>query len=578
MTIKAQIKERTIYPIWNIEVPQTPPRSRLFKLEPIGIGTDVVESLTSYTARLAAEHCTSPYKLLSNEVLALMERDTFPSLKSRGCLAKRLNGLQTLTDLVIASFERLTLRDDLRHMTLFNWRNILSHSSLLRGNRAWCAFCYEECLSDSKVIYDPLVWAIKIITVCLKHNERLCEICPKCMRQLSFLDSYYVPGYCSQCHAWLGAANKAYLNLKSFKGVEQTELCRQAQLALPVSELLSCSPKIKSIPTPESFIANLADAIAKKASHNINFFADLVGVWSGSIRRLLMWETKLRLEVLCQLCSRLNATPLELLLDGGNSIAFRDRHLLFERDIPVVKEASPWEEVEGMLRLALKESPPPSMEAVARQMGYHPRKVKNHYPELCQQLIDRYREHQRNKRPPQKKIISALKAALQEEPPPSLQRVFRRLGCKDTGYYYYVNYEDLCFAVAKRYKAYRNKPFNKGKDHKRLKAALNEEPPPSFSEVARRLDHKRDFVRRKFPELSKMIASRYLHYTKVLRKEKAERLRREIRKAIPQLSASGLNASEARVRALIKQTLPNLGRDSLFKQALREVKVEFGLA
>jgi hypothetical protein len=75
-----------------------------------------------------------------------------------------------------------------------------------------------------------------------------------------------------------------------------------------------------------------------------------------------------------------------------------------------------------------------------------------------------------------------------------------------------------------------------------------------------------------------MIASRYLHYTKVLRKEKAERLRREIRKAIPQLSASGLNASEARVKAFVKQTLPNPGRDSLFKQALREVKAEFGLA
>jgi hypothetical protein len=65
---------------------------------------------------------------------------------------------------------------------------------------------------------------------------------------------------------------------------------------------------------------------------------------------------------------------------------------------------------------------------------------------------------------------------------------------------------------------------------------------------------------------------------KVLRKEKAERLRHEIRKAIPQLSASGLNASEARVREFVKRTLPTLGRDSLFKQALHEVKAELGMA
>jgi AcrR family transcriptional regulator len=368
------------------------------------------------------------------------------------------------------------------------------------------------------------------------------------------------------------------LNPTTSRSIEQTELTQQAQIALPISELLSCSAKIKYIPKPESFIANLADSIGKRASHNINFFADLVGIWSGCIRRLLLWNTKLRLEVLCQLCSRLNVSPLDLLLDRGNTAAFQDRHLLLERDTPVVKEVTPWEEVEGRLWLSLKESPPPSMEAVARRMGYHPPKIKSHYPGLCKQIIDRYWEHQKDKRPPQKKIISALKAALKEEPPPSLQRVFRRLGCKDTGYYYYVNYEDLCLAVAKRYKSYRNKSFDKGKDQRRLKAALNEEPPPSFSEVARRLDHERDFVRRKFPELSKMIASRYLHYTKVLRKEKAERLRREIRKAIPQLSASGLNASEARVKALVKQTLPNLGRDSLFKQALREVKAELGIA
>jgi hypothetical protein len=109
-------------------------------------------------------------------------------------------------------------------------------------------------------------------------------------------------------------------------------------------------------------------------------------------------------------------------------------------------------------------------------------------------------------------------------------------------------------------------------------AALNEEPPSSFSEHARRLGHKRDFVRAKFPELSKAVTSRYLHYTKVLRKEKAERLRRAIRKAIKQLVASGLNASEARVKSRVKQDLPNLGRDIHFKQALREVKAEVGLA
>jgi len=96
------------------------------------------------------------------------------------------------------------------------------------------------------------------------------------------------------------------------------------------------------------------------------------------------------------------------------------------------------------------------------------------------------------------------------------------LGCRDTGYYYYSNYSNLCVAPAQRYLNYRNNHFDRDLDCERLRAALIEDPPPSFSEVARRLNHKRDFVREKFPELSKAVTVRYLNYQSVLRKDKAQ--------------------------------------------------------
>jgi hypothetical protein len=167
--------------------------------------------------------------------------------------------------------------------------------------------------------------------------------------------------------------------------------------------------------------------------------------------------------------------------------------------------------------------------------------------------------------------------ALKEQPPPSLQSVFRRLGCKDTGYYYYDNYPDLCSAVAQRYKSYRNKPFNAEIDGERLSATLLENPPPSLSEMAWRLGHKNEFLRRKFPELCKAIVVRYLYFQTDYHKEKAKVLRQEIREAIQQIADSGLYVSEARVKAYIRQHLPGPGRDSLFKQALREVKSEMGI-
>ena len=45
------------YEEWDVSIPPIPPRSRLYRLEPIGIATPYVESLTSDITRLAGEHC-----------------------------------------------------------------------------------------------------------------------------------------------------------------------------------------------------------------------------------------------------------------------------------------------------------------------------------------------------------------------------------------------------------------------------------------------------------------------------------------------------------------------------------------
>ncbi len=211
-------------------------------------------------------------------------------------------------------------------------------------------------------------------------------------------------------------------------------------------------------------------------------------------------------------------------------------------------------------------------------MGYYPSRIQNHFQALSKKISNRYWEYQKSKHPAPSVIRTTIMKALEEEPPPSLQRVLRRLGCVNTGYYYYSKYPGLCFAITGRYKAWRNNPFHEGKDRERLEVALKEKPPPSFSEIARRFHHNREFMRLKFPELSEKLTARYQNYQKTLRKEKAEKLRHAIKDAIQQLTASGLYVSEARVKELVKQQIPILGRDCLFKQALREMKAEVGIA
>ena len=64
--------------LWDTEPPSIPKPSRLFSLEPIGLNTGYVESLTSYVARLALAHSVPPGRLLVMEVKPIIKEQENP--------------------------------------------------------------------------------------------------------------------------------------------------------------------------------------------------------------------------------------------------------------------------------------------------------------------------------------------------------------------------------------------------------------------------------------------------------------------------------------------------------------------
>jgi transcriptional regulator with XRE-family HTH domain len=569
----------SIYPQWNVKSLALPDRSRLYNLEPIGVGTTKVESLTGYVARLAEAHCISTH--------ALLHKEAFHSKKGPeglyqtgffGFSSSLMNGVGNIAEETATALEELTLCEDIHSTTMLKWKNNLSPSYLLRRTRRWCVKCYEESFREGKPVYEPLIFAFEAVSICPWHLHPLYETCPHCNSQLPMLVSFCRPGYCSKCRSWLGMSIVNPGSKESHEALISTiEIEKQIAIIDSIGELLIKAPTISAPPTHHSFIANLTKSIDQMANGSINLFADLVGIWSGTIRRLLNGLTMPRLEVLYTICSRANISLLDLLAGAENEEMMERRRIILRMATPMPKEPIPWVEVEGKLREVIKESPPPSMEEAARRMGYYQPKVKYHFPELCAEIASRHKEHLKSKHPDPKVVRKVFRAALEEQPPPSLQSVFRRFGCQDTGYYYYYNYPDLCSAVAYRFMSHRNKPFNIDLEREQLEAALVEDPAPSFSEMARRLGRKRDFLRRKFPEITKAIVTRNLYYRTASNKRKAEKLRVLIRESVKQCIASGLNVSEARVRSYVMQHLPGPGKSSLFKQALREIKSEMGL-
>jgi transcriptional regulator with XRE-family HTH domain len=566
-----------IYPHWDIESPSLPARSRLFRLEPIGIGTAEVESLTSYIARLAEAHCASPRQLLCEEILAPAGKHTAHYSASPLFSGEYINSMGCLAELTATTLEHLTIQRGLHVMTMLPWRNILSQQQLIKAKKAWCATCYQERARAGGTMYDSLIWMLKSVLTCQKHREQLSHVCPHCSRHLPLLSRFYRPGHCSRCQRWLGVTNNSKAKRSDGRPAPTEGLKQRLSFVDIIGELLSVSPSFTSTLTIENFRANLSQYIKDNACGSINLFSDYVQIWSGTIRRLTKGEIKLSLEVLCRLCFKLGISPFSLFSEPPKQIAIDQPSNIYRPKAIHLKAIVPWNNVKDYLQAALKETPPPSLEAVGRRIGYYPPRLKNHFPKLCERIASRYWKYIESKHPSPGEVKKVLKSALKEQPPPSLQSILRRLGCRDTGYYYYSNYYDLCIAIARRYTERRNKPFDRMIDGKLLQDALSEDPPPSLSELGRRLYHGRKFLRLKFPELSKAVAARYMQYQNTIKEKRADTLRQTIRQAVTHITAAGLYVSAARVKEYVKQRQAGVGREYLFQQAFSEVKVEMGI-
>lgn len=120
------------YSSWDLTQPTTPLRSYLYSLPPLGIGTPNVESLTGYVARLAEAHCVSPGDLIAHKCRSLVKRPQGKSyLHQVSSSTETLNGTGQMAIDFIQVLENLTLRQELRYLTLLQWANVLPSKGLL---------------------------------------------------------------------------------------------------------------------------------------------------------------------------------------------------------------------------------------------------------------------------------------------------------------------------------------------------------------------------------------------------------------------------------------------------------------
>ncbi len=464
--------------LWPEEQVEWKPHSRLYSLEPIGIGNPLVESMTSYIIRLSEAHSVYPRTLITHEIVPLLKQ---PSLYQNGHIvyanltaylekSSVLNGNSTQTSDMIQALEQLTARHDLRFLTMLTWQYVFSRKKLPRRTRAWCPICYQEWRDKNQILYEPLLWSLEVINVCHQHRLRLQTHCPnsRCNILQPPLSRHAQPGYCSRCDSWLG--NLPEYEVEKPLVFEGETWAWQQWIVHAVGDLLSAAPALSETPQREQILSTI-DMYAERLTMGQR--ETLVRQLEYSYSTVYGWFSRgqtPQLSHLLHFCFRLGASPIHLLL-GNIEEAAIEKHPPVDRPLRRYREFDS-ERTRHILEAILRsEDASSSMVDVARQLGHPSWQLYERFPELCRAISAKHRACpmftrqvqvitgatntlaiKRYRRFDSERVRQALEAVLQisEGDPPSMSAVARSLRYPPSKLHKY--FPDLCQAISKRYK------------------------------------------------------------------------------------------------------------------------------
>ncbi len=626
----------------DLNQPVFRPRTHLYSLRPIGVGSPFVESLTSYITRLAEAHAVTPATLMTKEFLPRVLRmqgkgehgkPPSPSYPSFVYDAYILNGLGRCTARWVTILEALTGQPNLHLLTVLTWRRVLARQgALLRNRRAWCPNCYADWRTSEQIVYEPLLWALKPVCVCTRHGVCLLEVCPHCRREAPILSARSRPGHCSRCRKWLGSDRHR---------PESNSDDRSYHLwaAESLGALLARAVSFAHPPQAQIFRENLRACINDLAEGNYSALSRTVGLHDSDFRSWIRHGLP-EIDSLMRACFRLGIPPERFLAerlgtgdpDWENArdvikhmgllgpkrpthsevklalrdalhstypptlselavrVGFKRYAALYRRDRStclritkvrarlraqmkvqsrIPRLAVSKEQMTSRLKHALSEEPPPSVERVARELGFkYASGLYSRFPMLCQTLTVARRKYGKLRR---LRVEATLKNALAEEPPPTLKQVANRLELT-TPISLRDWFPDLCRLLVARRPKYCKERLARVRTT--LLAALREEPPPLMKSVASRVGLSRSYLTMLFPSICRRLRARSAGHRKQEAETRRERLRQEAREIARKLLRAGTPPTRKRVMSMITRSPIKCGH--LLIPEIRKVEVEVG--
>lgn len=388
------------YETWVEEAAPPLPRSVLYSLEPIGIGTLLVESLSSYLHRLAEVHSV-PVSVLLRELIAPGLGRTYLNRNPKGIAmfwdkhSAALNGTGTWAHDVVTVLEALVHRANLRCLTMLPWSTAVSSDNLLRRYKAWCPACFEEQRSHHAVIYEPLLWSLTVVTICPMHIQTLSTACPHpgCGKTILPLMRQGHLGYCPHCGGWLGElVQDKYDQAKVLASEDQA---RQRWLVDAIGEMMVAAPQLPMSSIAWQFSTNFTAYLQQLTNGNVAEFARRTGITKGTARTWHLGSSLPKFGNLLTACAVLQTTPMRMLTEEIDVSRALSSTTLSSREPPAPVRARlrpiNTSELEQQLQQILDsdEHPLPTITEVSRRLGRNVNVLRRSCPKLCRTIADR---------------------------------------------------------------------------------------------------------------------------------------------------------------------------------------------
>jgi AraC-like DNA-binding protein len=324
----------------------------------------------------------------------------------------------------------------------------------------------------------------------------------------------------------------------------------QKWVAEQLGGILAAAPNLSQPPAREKVMKAVSACVEKMCGGNERAFIQQASdINRSTLHGWLHCRIRPRLGGLMALCYQAGVSVKDFLITDGKIPSFSYSKIRGEKKEYNRKlDESELTQLKDMLGLMLCENPPPSIVRVTSRTGFHPLTLKKYFPQMYSALAQRHTEYRKNLYN-KERLRAALEEAVAEEPPPSLSEVARRLGCSRG--LLRKDFPEECRTIVARHDSRKKEPYDRDKVEKSLREFLRLDFPISLTACSMLLGCSLSFLINTFPVLSHSISERYFLHRRAVFAERRRRNSSKIRETVRALKAEGIKPTASRLKKML---------------------------